>query len=81
MMEILGCDPLHERWESRDETSAALSAVDTLVHWALENRTEARAQRDWEQADRIRDRLKEAGIEVTDTADGPQWSLADRNDA
>ena len=25
----------------------------------------------------IRDRLKEAGIEVTDTADGPQWCLLD----
>ncbi|MGH3544258.1 MAG: hypothetical protein ACRDTO_18145, partial [Mycobacterium sp.] len=23
----------------------------------------------------IRDRLKDAGIEVTDTGDGPQWSL------
>jgi cysteinyl-tRNA synthetase len=77
MMDILGCDPLNARWESRDETSAALAAVDELVHWALESRTEARAQRDWAQADRIRDRLKEAGIEVTDTADGPQWSLLD----
>ena len=32
MMGILGCDPLDERWESRDETSAALAAVDVLVH-------------------------------------------------
>ena len=31
----------------------------------------------FEQADQIRDRLKAAGIEVTDTADGPQWSLLD----
>ena len=31
MMGILGCDPLDERWESRDETSAALAAVDVLV--------------------------------------------------
>jgi cysteinyl-tRNA synthetase len=77
MMGILGCDPLDERWESRDETSAALAAVDVLVHWALDGRTKAREQRDWAQADEIRDRLKEAGIEVTDTADGPQWSLLD----
>ena len=35
MMGILGCDPLDERWESRDETSAALAAVDVLVQWAL----------------------------------------------
>jgi cysteinyl-tRNA synthetase len=77
MMGILGCDPLDERWESHDETSAALAAVDVLVQWALAGRAEARGRRDWAQADQIRDRLKEAGIEVTDTADGPQWSLLD----
>jgi cysteinyl-tRNA synthetase len=77
MMGILGCDPLDERWEMRDETSAALAAVDVLVRWALDSRAEARSRRDWATADQIRDRLKEAGIEVTDTADGPQWSLLD----
>ena len=77
MMGILGCDPLDERWESRDETSAALAAVDELVQWALVQRQEAREQRNYAQADEIRDRLKAAGIEVTDTADGPQWNLLD----
>ncbi|MGB5149326.1 MAG: cysteine--tRNA ligase [Mycobacterium sp.] len=77
MMGILGCDPLDERWESNDERSAALAAVDVLVHWALAGRAEAREKRDWAAADAIRDRLKEAGIEVTDTADGPQWSLVE----
>ncbi|CAN5518456.1 cysteine--tRNA ligase [soil metagenome] len=77
MMGILGCDPLDERWEHRDETSAALAAVDVLVQWALISRQEARAERNWAAADQIRDRLKEAGIDVTDTADGPQWSLLD----
>jgi cysteinyl-tRNA synthetase len=77
MMGILGCDPLDERWESRDETSAALAAVDVLVHAELRRRAQARQERDWATADEIRDRLKEAGIEVTDTADGPQWSLVD----
>jgi len=75
MMAILGCDPLDERWESADETSAALAAVDVLVHAEIERREEARQRRDWALADEIRDRLKKAGIEVTDTADGPQWSL------
>ena len=79
MMGILGADPLDERWESRDETSAALAAVDVLVQWALASRADARARRDWAAADQIRDRLKEAGIEVTDTADGPQWALLDGN--
>ena len=77
MMAILGCDPLDERWESRDETSAALAAVDVMVQWALTQRQSAREQRDWAQADEIRDRLKDAGIDVTDTADGPQWALLD----
>ena len=75
MMGILGCDPLDERWESRDETSAALEAVDVLVRSELQRREQARVQRDWKLADEIRDRLKDAGVEVTDTADGPQWSL------
>jgi cysteinyl-tRNA synthetase len=77
MMAVLGCDPLDERWETRDETAAALGAVDVLVHAELERRASARSQRDWALADEIRDRLKKAGIEVTDTADGPQWSLID----
>jgi cysteinyl-tRNA synthetase len=50
-----------------------------LVHAEIDRRAEAREQRDWAQADQIRDRLKRAGIEVTDTADGPQWSLLDGN--
>ncbi|PRC51096.1 cysteine--tRNA ligase, partial [Mycobacterium sp. ITM-2017-0098] len=40
-------DPLDERWESRDETSAALAAVDVLVHAEVRRRGEARARRDW----------------------------------
>ncbi|ORX02775.1 cysteine--tRNA ligase [Mycolicibacillus trivialis] len=78
MMGILGCDPLDERWESRDETSAALAAVDVLARAELARREEARGDRDWALADEIRDRLKEAGIEVTDTGDGPAWSLSER---
>ena len=77
MMGILGCDPLDERWETRDETAAALAAVDVLVRAEVARRAQARQERDWAQADEIRDRLKEAGIDVTDTADGPQWSLLD----
>jgi cysteinyl-tRNA synthetase len=80
MMGILGCDPLDERWEVRDETSAALAAVDVLVQSELQSRQKAREQRNWALADQIRDRLKQAGIEVTDTADGPQWELSARDE-
>ena len=77
MMAVLGCDPLDGRWETRDETTAALAAVDVLVRAEVRRREQARQDRDWAAADDIRDRLKQAGIEVTDTADGPQWSLLD----
>ena len=77
MTGILGCDPLDPRWETRDETAAALAAVDVLVAAELQRRDDARRDRDWAGADEIRDRLKAAGIDVTDTADGPQWALAD----
>jgi cysteinyl-tRNA synthetase len=80
MMGILGCDPLDERWETRDETSAALAAVEVLVRAELESREKAREERNWALADEIRDRLKIAGIEVTDTADGPQWELVAREE-
>lgn len=75
MMGVLGCDPLDERWESRDEMSKALAALDVLVQAELERRHLAREGRDWAMADEIRDRLKLAGIEVTDTAVGSQWTL------
>ena len=77
MTAVLGCDPLDERWETRDETAAALAAVDVLVAAELRRRDDARRDRDWAGADEIRDRLKQAGIDVTDTADGPQWALAE----
>jgi cysteinyl-tRNA synthetase len=39
----------------------------------LEIRKDARAKKDFATSDLIRDRLKEAGIEVKDTKDGVVW--------
>ena len=41
----------------------------------LFNVFELRAERAWMLADRLRDRLAAAGIELRDTAAGPVWSL------
>ncbi|MGH8906406.1 MAG: CysS/YqeB C-terminal domain-containing protein [Egibacteraceae bacterium] len=46
--------------------------VDALV----EARDWARAQGSWDVADRLRDRLNAAGVEVCDTPDGTDWILA-----
>ena len=48
-----------------------------LVAAELDRRSAARAEKDWASADAVRDRLAAAGIEITDTADGPQWALKD----
>ena len=76
MLGILGVDPLDEHWCSTDDSgSAALAALDVLVGADLERRTTARAEKNWAVADEVRDRLAAAGVEVTDTPNGPEWSL------
>ncbi|SUE16472.1 cysteinyl-tRNA synthetase [Rhodococcus gordoniae] len=76
MLGILGVDPLDEHWGSTDDSgSAALAALDVLVGADLERRTTARVEKNWAVADEVRDRLAAAGVEVTDTPNGPEWSL------
>nr|WP_232958523.1 cysteine--tRNA ligase [Corynebacterium meridianum] len=85
MMAILGVDPQSDTWTAARNTSggtddAAGKALDTLIRAELDRRTAARAAKDWATADEVRDRLAAAGIEITDTADGPQWSLRTNTD-
>lgn len=39
-------------------------------------RETARKGRDWAAADQLREELASLGVQVTDTQDGPRWSLA-----
>ncbi|QYB01760.1 cysteine--tRNA ligase [Rhodococcus sp. USK10] len=76
MLGILGVDPLDEHWtQETADASAATDALDVLVRAELERRQTARAEKNWAVADEVRDRLIRAGIEVTDTPNGPEWSL------
>jgi cysteinyl-tRNA synthetase len=60
-----------------DTSSESLGpTVDALVRVALDQRTAARARKDYAAADAIRDQLAAAGVVVEDTPDGPRWSLA-----
>jgi len=75
MLAVLGLDPLDPHWGTSRRDDKLTSAVASLVEGLLEERAKARAAKDFATADAIRSRLAEAGIEIEDTPQGPQWSL------
>jgi cysteinyl-tRNA synthetase len=76
MLDVLGLHPADPAWGPASSNDQQLTdAVDVLVRGLLDRRAQARADRDFAAADAIRDQIKAAGIAVTDTPDGPQWSL------
>ena len=77
MLDVLGLDPADPAWGGTGGTDARLTeAVDALVGGLLEQRAQARAEKDFARADLLRDQIKAAGIEVEDTPTGPKWSLS-----
>ncbi len=48
--------------------------IEELVGLLIEIRWEARARKDWATSDRIRDRLKDIGIQLKDSKEGTEWS-------
>ena len=77
MCSVLGINPLEDPWVGHDTDSEhALAALGMLVDDQLAARQQARADRDWPQADAIRERLSAAGIQIEDRPGGPVWSLS-----
>ncbi len=74
MTRVLGVDPLSA---PRDDQSAAMRALDSLVQGMIAERAQARTTKDWAGADRIRDAIAAAGIALEDGPDGTHWSLND----
>ena len=74
MLDVLGLDPLAEPWAGGGSGTDA--ALDTLVQALIAQREEARADKDFATADRVRDQLIAAGIEVEDTAQGARWTVS-----
>ncbi len=73
--EILGLlqeDP--EQWFKGEEGEGGLS--DAEVEALIERRNQARREKNWAEADRIRDQLKAAGIVLEDTPEGTTWRRA-----
>jgi cysteinyl-tRNA synthetase len=63
----------------KDEQSegGASHVIEGLMEMIIDIRKEAKAQKNWALSDKIRDELKEAGIQLKDTKDGCEWTLAD----
>ncbi len=74
MLGVLGLDPADPHWATGGANDLT-AVVDALVKGLLEQRAEARANKDFAAADAIRDQIKAAGIEIEDTPSGPKWSV------
>lgn len=78
MLDVLGLNPYDPVWGggSRTADGAARSALDALANALIEQRAEARKNKDFATSDAIRDRLLSAGIALEDTPNGTRWSLS-----
>jgi cysteinyl-tRNA synthetase len=48
--------------------------MDDLMKIIIEQRQEAKNRKEWAQSDKIRNELKNAGIDLKDLKDGAEWS-------
>jgi cysteinyl-tRNA synthetase len=79
MLDVLGLDPRADSWAAPGGSApgdASASALDHLVRALIEQRAEARANKDFAASDAIRDRLLAAGVALEDTPNGTRWSLS-----
>ncbi|NJI60980.1 cysteine--tRNA ligase [Microbacterium oxydans] len=70
MTSVLGLTPTPST-----KGGASTSALDALVQTMITQRAQARADKDWAAADRIRDAIAAAGITLEDTPAGTHWSI------
>lgn len=75
MSEVLGLLQLMNLNGSGAGGGAEHQALDSLVRQLLEQRAQARADKDWALADQIRDQLADAGVVVKDGVQGSAWSV------
>ncbi len=75
ILQRLACDVLGISLEgSTDEKSDNL--ISELIDLLIEVRENSRKNKDWDTADKVRDRLKESGVLLEDTPQGTRWKLS-----
>ena len=72
-LSILGCDPFDPIFTGSGNNKKEL--LDGLITLALEQRTAARARKDFAASDDIRDSLTALGITIEDTPTGSRWTV------
>ncbi|WP_455497620.1 cysteine--tRNA ligase [Coprobacter sp.] len=70
MFDILGL-----KVENNSANNASNEAYEKAVDLLLDVRQDAKAHKDWQTADFIRDKLSEIGFEIKDTKEGAEWKL------
>jgi cysteinyl-tRNA synthetase len=72
----LGLANLDARAVDRRRSAADLSPTELeAIGRLVADRTQARKEKDWPRADKIRAELEALGVQVTDTPSGPAWDL------
>ena len=76
---VLGLLPTREQISVMNQESLEVKnrkdQISEKVEELLHQRSQARAEKNWSEADRIRDELNEMGVTVKDTPEGPIWDL------
>ncbi|GIU67821.1 cysteine--tRNA ligase [Candidatus Phycosocius spiralis] len=71
LLGILGQEP--QVWLSRAEAAHDDADTNREIDAMVQARFEARANRNWAEADRLRSELAALGVEITDAKDGSSW--------
>ena len=62
-------------WPEQEEQAVTGDKTEELIELLIDLRTKAREQKNFEQADKIRDELKDLGIELMDNPDGTEYEF------
>jgi cysteinyl-tRNA synthetase len=74
MVAVLGLDPLAKEWTTSGSANVS-AALDSLVESVIALRWSAKADKNFDLSDALRDAIERAGIDVKDSSTGSTWSL------
>lgn len=73
MLDVLGMNPFDSQWQQEQVNNQDI--IGQLVQVAIDQRADARARKDFEAADAIRNELDRIGVALEDTKEGVRFSI------